>query len=66
MAVKKDKKTIWFTDLSTYSAFTAVKKGCSILISIVKGIPFVKEKVYESKGALLLCERGDVCQEKGI
>ena len=25
MAVKKDKKTIWFTDLSTCNEFTAVK-----------------------------------------
>ena len=29
MAVKKDKKTIWFTDLSTYNAFTAVKRNAA-------------------------------------
>ena len=27
--VKKDKKTIWFTDLSTYGAFTAVKRDAA-------------------------------------
>ena len=32
----------------------------------VKGVPFVKKKVYESKGALLVCEKGNLCQEKGI
>ena len=29
MAVKKDKKTIWFTDLSTSNEFTAVKRDAA-------------------------------------